>query len=96
MDEHRLGYTPHISQEEWERTPVSVKQLVEEMAQRLGQLKKKLSDLQAEQQLLTEKTNRTSSNSSLAPSSDPPIAPKRQGKRKSGEKLGGQPGHEAT
>ena len=94
MDEPSLAYVQQISSDDWERTPASVKQLVEEMAQRLGQLEKKLAELQAEQQLLTEKTNRTSSNSSQAPSSDPPSAPKRQPKRKSGKKLGGQPGHE--
>lgn len=94
MDEHCPGYALQISQEDWERTPASVKQLVKEMQERLGQLEKNLNELQAQQQLLKEKTNRTSSNSSQAPSSDPPSDPKRQGKRKSGKKRGGQPGHE--
>lgn len=39
-----LGYSKQVAQEDWERTPASVKQLVEEMTQRLGQLEKKLAE----------------------------------------------------
>jgi len=55
---------------------------------------KELAQLQEQQQLLREKTKQTSSNSSLAPSLDPPGAVKSQKNRKSGKKRGGQPGHE--
>ena len=54
----------------------SVKQLVEEMRERLVKLEQLVAELQAENQLLKEKINRTSTNSSQAPSSDPPSVPK--------------------
>lgn len=94
MEENRPAYRQQISQEDWERTPSSVKKLLEEMGQRVGQLEKELGQLQEQQQLLREKTKQTSSNSSLAPSLDPPGAAKSKRKRKSGKKRGGQPGHE--
>lgn len=94
MEENRPVYRQQISQEDWERTPSSVKKLLEEMQERLEQIEEELAQVQAQQQLLKEKTNRTSSNSSQAPSSDPPGAAKSKRKRKSGKKRGGQPGHE--
>ncbi len=42
---------------------------------------------------LEEKLNRTSKNSSLPPSADPLNAEKKFAKKKSGRKVGGQPGH---
>jgi len=56
----------------WERTPASVKRLVEEIAKRARQLEEQLRELQAEHQLLQEQVNRTSANSSQPPSQDPP------------------------
>lgn len=93
MNEQRLPHNQQISDEDWERTPASVKQLVLEMAQRLAAIEQQLAELQAQNQLLTEQINRTSKNSSQAPASDPPLAPKRRRKEKSGKKRGGQPGH---
>lgn len=95
MDENENcpAYMQQISGQDWERTPTSVKKLVEEMAQHIGQLEKKLAELEAQQQQLLEKINRTSKNSSVPPSLDPPSTPKSQRKRKSGKKRGGQPGH---
>ena len=43
---------------------------------------------------LERRLNRSSRNSSLPPSQDPPSAPKRPGGKGSGRKRGGQPGHE--
>lgn len=94
MDKHCPAFAVQITPDDWERTPSSVKQRVEEMQERLWQLEKQLAELQAEQQMLTEKSNRTSRNCSLAPASDPPSVPKRQRTRKSSKKRGGQPGHE--
>ena len=88
MDENCPAYTQQISAQDWERTPASVKKLVEEMAQHIGQLEKKLAELEAQQQQILEKINRTSKNSSVPPSSDPPSAPKSQLQRKSGKKRG--------
>lgn len=94
MEEDCPAYRQEIAPEDWERTPSSVKTLLEEMGQRLGQLEKELAQLPDQKQLLKEKTERTSSNSSLAPSSDPPGAAKSKRKRKSEKQRGGQPGHE--
>jgi transposase len=63
------------------------------MGQFTKELEKKLTDLEAKQQELLEKINRTSKNSSSPPSSDPLNAEKKKEKKKSGLKRGGQPGH---
>lgn len=94
MDEQGPGNSQQIAQEDWERTPTSVKQMVEQMSQRLVKLEQEVAELKSQNQLLLEQVNRKSSNSSQAPSSDPPGVPKDQRKRKSGKKRGGQPGHE--
>lgn len=94
MNEQRPPDTEQITDEDWERTPASVKQLVMDMAQRLAKIERQLVELQAEKQLLKEQINRTSNNSSQAPSSDSPKAPKRKPKEKSPKRRGGQPGHE--
>jgi transposase len=70
-----------------------VKQLVEKMGQFTKELEKKLADLETKQQELLEKINCTSKNSSSPPSLDPLNAEKRQEKKKSAKKRGGQPGH---
>lgn len=94
MNEQRLSLSQQISDSDWERTPASVKQLVLEMAQRLGEIEQQLGSLQAENELLKEQSNRTSKNSSQAPSSDAPKVGKQKHQEKSGKKRGGQPGHE--
>lgn len=95
------GNNREIPNGDWERTPLSVKQWVETQAERLvqqeqeiGELKQQLAELQAKIENLSEQNQQNSSNSSIAPSSDPPSAPKRRGKKPSGRKRGGQPGHE--
>lgn len=96
---------PPLNQElpdaDWERTPASVKRLVESQAERLkqqelelAQLKQQLGEVQGKIAILTEQKKQNSSNSSTPPSTDLPNAPKRQQKRKSGRKRGGQPGHQ--
>lgn len=94
MEEQCPAYRQHISQENWEATPASVKVLVEEMGQRIEKLEQQVTQLLSVQQQLLEKINRTSKNSSSPPSVDPPNAPKKQRKQKSGKKRGGQKGHE--
>lgn len=94
MNEQRPPHSQQIANEDWERTPASVKQLVTDIAQRLVEIEQKLAELQAENQLLKEQSNCTSNNSSQAPSSDPPKVPKHRRKEKSGKKRGGQLGHE--
>lgn len=94
MEEQRPNYLDQILPEDWERTPASVRKLVEEMAQRIELLEKQLAEVLAVQQQLLEKINRTSKNSSSPPSLDPPGLGKKPGKNKSSKKRGGQPGHE--
>jgi transposase len=94
MEEQRLAYLIEISQEDWEKTPASVKKLVEEMAQRIEKLEQQLESVLAVQQQLLEKINQTSKNSSSSPSLDPPNVAKKLRKPKSSKKRGGQPGHE--
>ncbi len=93
MDKNCLVYGIEIPDSDWEKTPASVKQLVEKMGQFTKELEKKLADLETKQQELLEKINCTSKNSSSPPSLDPLNAEKRQEKKKSGKKRGGQPGH---
>ena len=93
MDVKCLIYGIEIPNSDWEKTPASVKELVEKMGQRLKQSEQELADKEAKNQELLEKINRTSNNSSSPPSADPPSAEGRLHKKKSGKKRGGQPGH---
>ncbi len=88
-----LTYGIEISDDYWEGTPASVRQLVEKMGQHIKQSDQELADLKAQQQELLEKINRTSKNSSSPPSSDLPSPQKRPEKKKTGKKRGGQAGH---
>jgi transposase len=94
MDENCPAYQQQISQEDWEKTPASVKLLVAQMGQRIEQLEQNYAELLITQQQLSEKINRTSKNSSSPPSQDPLNICKQQQKRKSGKKRGGQKGHD--
>lgn len=94
MEEKRPSYLEQIPLEDWEKTPDSVKKLVESMALRVENVEKQLTDVLAVQQHLLEKTKRTSLNSSSPPSADPPGFGKKPPKNKSNKKRGGQPGHE--
>jgi transposase len=62
-----------------------------EANQRLVEANERLEARVAE---LERRLNRSSRNSSLPPSQDPPSAPKRPGWKGSGRRRGGQPGHE--
>ena len=61
---------------------------------RVGQLVEANRRLEARVAELERRLNRSSRNSSLPPSQDPPSAPPRPGQPGSGRKRGGQPGHE--
>jgi transposase len=93
MHESCLAYGIEISDLDWEKTPTSVKQLVEKMGQRIKESEKRLADLEEKYQELLEKINRTSKNSSSPPSSDPLNTEKQKQKTDSDKKRGGQPGH---
>jgi transposase len=61
---------------------------------RIGELVEANGRLEARVAELERRLSRSSHNSSLPPSRDPPSAPKRPGGRRSGRGRGGQPGHE--
>src|SRR6266571_5480827 len=63
---------------------------------RVGELIEANRRLEARVAELEQRLNRTSRNSSLPPSQDPPSAPPRPKKPASGRRPGGQPGHEGT
>ncbi|MHC5777974.1 hypothetical protein [Nostoc sp.] len=67
MEENCLAYGIEISDLDWDKTPASVKQLVEKMGQHIKQSEKRLAELEAKQQELLEKINCTSKNSLLSP-----------------------------
>lgn len=95
MEKKCPAYLEQIPPEDWEKTPDSVKKLVEEMAAGMEQLKQQQAELSVVQQQLLEKVNRTlSKNSSSPPSQDPPGFGKKPQKPKSSKKRGGQPGHD--
>ncbi len=93
MEEQSQSIVEQIPPEDWEKTPASVKKLVELMAQRIESLEQQAIELVSGQQQLLEKVNKTSKNSSSPPSSDPPGFGQKT-RKKSGKKRGGQPGHE--
>jgi transposase len=51
MKEQRPAYLQQIPQEDWEKTPASVKKLVEEMVQGMEKLARQLAELLTNQQL---------------------------------------------
>ncbi len=61
---------------------------------RVGELVEANQRLEARVAELERRLNRSSRNSSLPPSQDPPSAPRRPGGKGSGRGRGGQPGHE--
>lgn len=96
MEQKLVNYVEQLPPEDWGKTPLSVKKLVEEMAQQIEQQEKKLTEVLTVQEQLLEKVNQTSKNSSLPPSSDPPGIEKKHPIKKSGKKRGGQPGHKGS
>ncbi len=96
MDEKYLRSIPGIDADDWEQTPVSVREVVVQLVlkvEQLEQLEQRLKELEIENQQLREKINRNSGNSHSPPASDPPNRQKRQKKKPRGKKRGGQPGH---
>ncbi|MEG4812789.1 IS66 family transposase [Microcoleus sp. F8-D3] len=93
MEQPQASIIEQIPLEDWEKTPASVKKLVELMAERIESLEQQAIELLNSQQQLLEKVNKTSKNSSSPPSSDPPGFGQKT-RKKSGKKRGGQPGHE--
>ena len=60
MDEKQLLQMAGIDAQDWERTPVSVRQLVVQLGLKIEQLEQHLKELQASNEQLEEKVNRDS------------------------------------
>lgn len=93
MDEKQLLEMSGIDAEDWERTPVSVRQLVVRLGLKIEQLEQHLKELQASNEQLEERVNRNSKNSHSPPASDSPNVENAKKKKPTGKKRGGQPGH---
>jgi transposase len=93
MDEKQRLEMSGIDAEDWERTPVSVRQLVVQLGLKIEQLEQHLKELQVSNEQLNEKVNRNSKNSHNPPASDAANAEKGKKKKSTGKKRGGQPGH---
>ena len=93
MDEEQRLELPGVSADDWRQTPETVRNLVVELVFKVERLEKKLKELEIENERSREKSERTSENSHSPPSSDPASHLKREKKKPSGKKRGGQPGH---
>jgi transposase len=94
MEEPVAHSIEQISQADWERTPLSVRQVLEALTRRVSQLEADQQQLQGTHELLQEQIQLNSSNSSQPPSKDRVKGFKPNRKSKSGKKHGGQLGHE--
>lgn len=90
-----------ISPEDWEKTPESVKRLVTKLLEQIGQLMERMEQLErqyeevkSENQLLKERVQQNSQNSSKPPSQDLGKGFKVKEKKQGKKKPGAQPGHE--
>jgi transposase len=94
MEEPPAYSIEQISQADWERTPMSVRQVIEELTRRINQLDGEQQQLRGVCELLQEQVKQNSTNSSQPPSTDRVKGFKPNRKTKSGKKHGGQRGHE--
>ena len=93
MDERQLLETARIDTDDWEKTPVSVRQLVVQLGLKIEQLEQHLKELQDSKEGLEEKLKRNSENSHSRTASDAPSRQKKKKKKPTGKKRGGQAGH---
>jgi hypothetical protein len=86
--------TAEIDENGWEQTPVSVRNLVVKLFDKIEQLEKHLKELQETNEKISEKVNQNSQNSNNPPTSEPLNVeiPKKK-KKLGGKKRGGQIGH---
>ncbi len=71
MEEKQLLETGEIDENDWEKTPVSVRNLVVKLFDKIEQLEKHLKELQETNEKISEKVNQNSQNSNNPPTSDP-------------------------
>jgi transposase len=77
---------PGMDAAEWAATPRPVRILVLALRQQVVTLRERVSALE-------ERARRSARHSAQPPSTDPPRAPGRPKRKRSGRKQGGQPGH---
>jgi transposase len=101
MEENPAHLINDVSQADWNKTPESVKRLVANLIEQIGQFARQLEqlenqyqELKAENQLLKEQVQQNSSNSSKPPSQDRGKGFKPKERKQGHRKPGGQPGHE--
>lgn len=101
MLENSSAPIDEISPEDWQKTPESVRRLVTNWLEQLGQLVERIEQLErqyeevkSENQLLKEQVKQNSKNSSRPPSQDMGKGFKATEKRQGNKKPGAQPGHE--
>lgn len=94
MKEKQLLETAGINIEDWNLTPIRVKDLVVQQREKIEQLEQGLAELEEKSNNLSEKVNRNSENSHSPPSSDLNKPERKKRKKRKGGKRGGQTGHQ--
>jgi hypothetical protein len=84
---------PQITEEEWARTPESVKQVLAYLTKEVETLKQRVELLEEENRYLREQLKGNSTNSSKPPSSDNQGLKAEKKQKPSGKGRGGQKGH---
>lgn len=88
-----LQTLPQITEEEWAKTPESVKQVLAYLTKEVEKLKQRVESLEQENRYLREQLKGNSSNTSKPPSSDSQGVKPEKKQNQSGKKRGGQKGH---
>ena len=94
MNEKQLLETIAITIEDWNLTPIRVRELVVQQSLKIQELQQHLQDLKVESDHLQEKVNRNSDNSHSPPSSDSFKPEMKDRKKRKRRKRGGQKGHQ--
>ncbi len=94
MKEKQLLETAGINLDDWDSTPIRVRDLVVQQREKIEQLEQRLKELEVKSNNLQEKVNRNSENSHSPPSSDLGKSQTKKQKKKRRKKPGGQPGHQ--
>lgn len=89
----KLQTIPQITEEEWARTPESVKQVLAYLTNEVEKLKQRVEGLEEENRYLREQLKGNSTNSSKPPSSDSQGLKPEKKQKPSGKSRGGQKGH---
>ena len=82
-----------LTDNEWQATPESVKQYIRTLEETIVKLLSKIDPLEKRIEVLENKSNKNSQNSSKPPSSDSPYKRPEKKTKKSRRKKGAQKGH---